>query len=270
LTTVNDDTPTIAETAWKLTTVKAAGELPRHYHQRGLADFTSRRGAHADVEEVQMRSDSEIKRDVEEELRWNPNIDPTDIGTAVKNGVVTLTGFVRSYSQKFEAERAAKRVVGVIGLANDIEVRLPSEDERPDPEIARDAVAAIKSWLPASYERIKVLVKSGWVTLEGNVEWNYQRDYAERAVRPLKGVKGVSNFIQLKPRATPVEIKHKIEEAFRRSAELDANRVTVETVGGEVILKGNVRSWAERQEAERAAYAAPGVIKVDNRIVISP
>jgi osmotically-inducible protein OsmY len=217
-----------------------------------------------------MRSDSEIKRDVEEELKWNPAIDPTDIGVAVKNGVVALTGFVRTYSQKLEAERAAKRVAGVVGVANDIEVRLGSGNERPDPELARDAVAAIKSWLPASYEHIKVVVKNGWVTLEGNVEWNYQRDYAERAVRNLRSVKGVSNFIELKPRATPSEIKQKIEEAFRRSAEIDANRVTVETFGSEVVLKGTVRSWAERQEAERAAYAAPGVTKVDNRIVISP
>jgi osmotically-inducible protein OsmY len=189
---------------------------------------------------------------------------------AVKNGVVALTGFVRTYSQKLEAERAAKRVAGVVGVANDIEVRLPTGAERPDPELARDAVAAIKSWLPASYEHIKVVVKNGWVTLEGAVEWNYQREYAERAVRPLKGVKGVTNLIELKPRATPSEIKHKIEEAFRRSAEIDANRVTVETFGSEVVLKGTVRSWAERQEAERAAYAAPGVTKVDNRIVISP
>jgi osmotically-inducible protein OsmY len=217
-----------------------------------------------------MRSDTEIKRDVEEELKWNPSVDPTDIGVAVKNGVVTLTGFVRTYSQKFEAERAAKRVVGVVGLANDIEVQLTSGAERPDPELARDAVAAIKFWLPASYEHIKAVVKNGWVTLEGNVEWNYQRDYAERAVRPLRGVKGVSNLIELKPRVAPSEIKHKIEDAFRRSAELDANRITVEAFGGEVVLKGSVRSWAERQEAERAAYAAPGVTKVDNRIVISP
>ena len=217
-----------------------------------------------------MRSDSEIKRDVEEELKWNPSVDPTDIGVAVKNRVVTLTGFVKSYSEKYEAERAAKRVAGVVGVANDIEVRLPTGAERPDPELARDAVAAIKSWLPASYEHIKVVVKNGWVTLEGAVEWNYQREYAERAVRPLKGVKGVTNLIELKPRATPSEIKQKIEEAFRRSAEIDANRVTVETFGSEVVLKGTVRSWAERQEAERAAYAAPGVTKVDNRIVISP
>jgi osmotically-inducible protein OsmY len=216
-----------------------------------------------------MRSDSEIKRDVEDELRWDPMLDATDIAVAAKNGVVTLTGFVRSYGDKFEAETAAKRVRGVLGVANDIEVRLPEIDKKPDPEIARDAVAALKSELPVSWERIKVIVKDGVVTLEGEVEWNYQRDRAERAVRWLKGVKSVSNLIKLKPQTSPSEIKRKIEEAFRRSAEIDASHITVETNGSEVILRGTVRSWAERREAERAAWAAPGVTKVDNRITIS-
>jgi len=217
-----------------------------------------------------MRSDIDIKRDVEAELRWNPDIDATDIAVAVKNGVVTLTGFVRSYAQKLEAEQTAKRVTGVVAVANDIEVRLPIFNQRPDPEIARDAVAAIQNELPYSSDHIRVVVKDGWVTLEGWVEWNYQRERAERAVRRLRGVKGLTNLIQLQQRVPPAEIKEKIEEAFRRSAELDAARITVETDGGAVILKGTVRSWAERQEAERAAWAAPGVARVDNRIVISP
>jgi osmotically-inducible protein OsmY len=216
-----------------------------------------------------MRTDADIKRDVEEELRWNPDIDATDIAVAVASGVVTLAGFVKSYREKFAAEQAAKRVAGVLGVANDIEVRLPTEDQRRDPEIARDAVAELKIWLPLSYKDIKVTVKGGWLTLEGDVEWHYQRDYAERAVRRVKGVKGITNLIALKPRSQPEEIKKKIEDAFKRSAEIDANRITVEAHGGEVILSGTVRSWAERQEAERVAWAAPGVTKVENRIQIS-
>jgi osmotically-inducible protein OsmY len=216
-----------------------------------------------------MRSDSDIKRDVEAELQSDPSIDATDIAVAVKNGVVTLSGFVPKFMDKLEAEAAAKRVAGVVGLANDLEVRLPLSDKRPDPEIARDAVAAVKTQLPFSWQQIKVIVDKGWVTLEGQVEWNYQREEAERAVRRVKGVTGVINTILLKPRVEPSEIKRKIVEAFRRSAEIDASRITVETNGGEVVLRGTVRSWAERQEAERAAWKAPGVTRVVNQIAIA-
>jgi osmotically-inducible protein OsmY len=220
--------------------------------------------------EVIMKSDSEIERDVKEELQWDPDLDATDIAVSVKKGVVTLAGFVKSYTDKYEAEAATKRVAGVVGIANDLEVRMPAVDERPDPDIARDAVAALKSQLPISSENMKVIVKSGWITLEGEAEWQYQRQTAEKAVRRIKGVKGVSNAILLKPRAEPTEVKRKIQEALRRSAEIDANRITVEARGGEVVLKGTVRSWIEREEAERAAWAAPGVVKVEDRIVVSP
>jgi osmotically-inducible protein OsmY len=217
-----------------------------------------------------MRSDSDIRRDVEDELRWDPDLDPTDIAVSVNSGVVTLAGFVHSYTQKYQAETAAKRVAGAIGVVNDLEVRLPGIDERPDPEIARDAIARIKSELPFSWEKIRVVVKNGWLTLEGEVEWNYQRQRAEEAVRRVRGLKGVTNSIEVKPRVAPMDIRRKIEEALRRAAELDASRITVETTGNEVVLRGTVRSWAERQEAERAAWAAPGVAKVDNRIIVSP
>ena len=217
-----------------------------------------------------MKSDHEIELDVKDELQWDPNLDAADVPVSVKKGVVTLAGFVKNYADKYEAESAAKRVAGVLGIANDIEVRIPSVDERPDPEIARDAVAAIKNQLPISSEHIKVIVKDGWVTLEGRVEWQYQRNTAETAVRRIKGVRSVSNLIQLKPRAQPSEIKRKIQDAFKRSAEVDANRITVEANGGEVVLKGTVRSWVEREEAERVAWAAPGVTKVEDRIVVSP
>jgi osmotically-inducible protein OsmY len=217
-----------------------------------------------------MKSDTEIERDVKDELQWDPDLDATDIAISVKKGVVTLAGYVKSYTHKYEAEAAAKRVAGVVAIANDLEVRIPSVDARPDPDIARDAVAAIKTQLPISSQHIKVVVKNGWVNLEGQVEWQYQRLAAENAVRRLKGVKGVSNLIQLKPRAQPAEIKQKIQEAFKRNAEVDANRIIVETDGSEVILKGSVRSWIEREEAERVAWSAPGVTKVEDRIIVSP
>ena len=217
-----------------------------------------------------MLPDKEIERALIEELEWDPDLDATDIAVSVNSGVVTLAGFVKSYTDKYEAEAATKRVNGVVGLANDIEVRIPSIDERPDPDIARDAVASIKSQLPISWERIKVVVRSGWVTLEGQVEWRYQRMTAESAVRRIKGVKGITNSIALKPQVEPKEIRRKIKEAFHRNAQIEADGITVEANGGEVILKGTVGSWIERDEAERTAWSAPGVIKVEDRIVVSP
>ena len=217
-----------------------------------------------------MKSDSEIERDVREELKWDPDLDATDIAVAVKNGVVTLAGFTKSYTDRLEAELAAKRVAGVHAVANDIDVRLPAIDQRPDPDIARDAVVALKSELPISHDRIKIIVKDGWITLEGAVEWQYQKTTAETAVRRVKGVKGVTSVIAVKPKVEPSELQRKIMEAFKRNAEVDANRITVEAHGSEVILKGTVRSWIEREEAERVAWSAPGITHVEDRIVVSP
>lgn len=217
-----------------------------------------------------MKTDAEVERDVKDELGWHPDLDATDVAVKVHNGVVTLAGFVKSYLDKYEAEQAAKRVAGVVAVANDIEVRLPNIDQRPDPDIASDAVAALKSALPITSDRIKAIVKAGWVTLEGNVDWNYARIAAENAVRRVKGVKGVTNAIVLKPSVVPSQVKQKIMDAFKRNAEVDANHIQVETNGNEVVLKGTVRSWMEREEAERVAWSAPGVSKVDDRIVVRP
>jgi osmotically-inducible protein OsmY len=218
---------------------------------------------------TQTRSDNSLRDDVLLELKWDPKISSaSDIAVAVKDGVVTLSGFVPSFWEKDAAEKAVKRVYGVRGIANDIEVKLFWQ--RTDPEIARDAVHELESHVSIPADRIKVTVKDGWVTLEGTVDWEFQKILAKSAVKKLKGVTGVTNKLQVTPKASAAEVKSKIEEALRRSAELDARRITVEIEGSTVKLYGSVSSWAERDEAERAAWSAPGTTMVENHILVNP
>jgi osmotically-inducible protein OsmY len=217
-----------------------------------------------------MKSDADIKRDVEAELKWDPQIDETDIAVKVNGGAVTLSGYARNYFEKHQAEQTAKRVAGVSAVADDIQVRLGRIANTTDPEIAREAIAALKSELPMSWEKLKVIVDNGQVRLEGKVEWNFQREQAEAALRRVSGVLSLRNHITVVPRVTPGDIKLKIEEAFRRSAEVDAGRITVDTRGSEVTLSGQVRTWAERSQAQQTAWSAPGVTLVTNNLQVSP
>jgi osmotically-inducible protein OsmY len=214
--------------------------------------------------------DKDLKQHVQNALDWEPSVDATDIGVSVDEGVVTLRGNVASYSEKIAAERVALRVYGVKAVANDLVVRLVSSYQRTDTEIAQAALAALKWHTVVPDDRVTMTVKDGRITLGGTLDWQYQKDAAGRAIRDLTGVKGVTNEIRVQPRVKTADVRDKIEAAFKRSAEIDARRVNVTAEDGKVILSGNVHSWAERQEAERAAWAAPGVSHVDDRLTVTP
>jgi osmotically-inducible protein OsmY len=221
-----------------------------------------------------MKTDAELQRDVMDELKWEPTIRAAEIGVGTKDGIVTLSGYVDSYAKKRAAERAVMRVFGVKAVAEELQVRLPSSFERSDSDIAQAASHAIQMnvWVTYMIQRIKVAVQDGWITLSGDVDWPYQKDTAGDTLRNLIGVKGLSNNISIKPIITKMEqdVKDEIEGAFKRNALLDARRITVEISGSCVILRGNVRSWAEREQVEWAASAAPGVSEVESNIIISP
>ncbi len=218
---------------------------------------------------VSTRTDEDIQADVLDELKWDMRVRPNEIGVVVKDGVVTLTGWVDSYLKKLAAEEAAHRVPGVKAVANDIEVRLPGSAERTDADLAAAVLNALKWDAAIPADKLDVTVSRGWVTLKGEIDYAFQKRDAERAVERLAGVKGVTNLIVVKPRVAPGDLKQQIEKALVRNAETDAQRITVEVQGSKVILRGTVRSYVEKKAAEEAAWSAPGITEVDNRIVIS-
>jgi osmotically-inducible protein OsmY len=213
--------------------------------------------------------DINLRQNVLEELEFDPVVDASKIGVAVENGVVTLSGRVGSYAEKIAAERIVQRVRGVRAVAQEIEVRYPNEKKDADDEIAQRAAKILEWDASVPLGKIDVKVERGWITLSGDVAWQFQRHAAEAAVRKLSGVSGVTNSILIRPRVDPINVKHRIEEALKRNAELEADAIRVTVSGGKVTLEGNIRAWRERKVAERAAWAAPGVVMVEDRLTVA-
>ena len=215
-------------------------------------------------------TDRQIQEDVQQALDWEPSVDAAEIGVTVEKGVVTLRGDIQSFAEKEAAERVALGVYGVKAVANDLAVRLGAERKRTDSDIAQAIVSALRWSASVPHDKIDVAVTNGWVKLSGKVDWDYQRAAAGRIVRDLTGVVGVSNAITVEPHVSVTDVKSKIEAALKRSAEVDARRISVAASDGKVVLSGNVHSWFERDQARRAAWAAPGVKDVEDRIMIVP
>jgi len=217
-----------------------------------------------------MKTDAQLKTDVINELQWDPAINPTNVGVAVSNGVVTLTGHLTTFAEKFAIERAVRRVEGVKALAVELDVKLSANHIRSDTEIAQAAESALRWHALVPDDRVSIKVEKGWVTLGGEVDWDYQRDSAYSAVRSLTGVVGVSNAIMLKPRVTPADIAGRIRSALTRHAEREAKHIEVNVTGSTVTLRGHVDSLAERAAAQGAAWAAPGITSVVNKLAVGP
>ena len=214
-----------------------------------------------------MKTDMDLQRDVAAELSWEPRLKEDEIGIAVHDGVVTLTGSVPDYAQRRIAAKAAERVAGVRAVAQELTVKVPDAFRRSDTDLARQIVNAL-SWDLEVPGTVKARVEDGWVTLDGQVEWQYQRNAAERALRYLTGVKGITNMVTIKPHASPFDVAQRIKAALHRSAEADARKVQVTATDGTVVLTGTVRSWPERADVERAAWSASGVTAVDDRLAV--
>ncbi|GGK18192.1 ornithine aminotransferase [Yeosuana aromativorans] len=215
-----------------------------------------------------MKTDLKIKQDVLDELKWQPNIDETQIGVIVKDGIVTLEGTVDSYTKKIAAEKAVKNVYGVKAVVEDIKVKYNAGDSKTDEEVAKAAVNALQWNASVPSDTVKIKVEDGWVYLSGEVAWEYQKNAAKNAITKLYGVKGVVNNISLKQTLTPFEVENRIAKAFERSAKLESKKIKVEVDGHTVRLNGTVHSVAEKEEARKAAFFAPGVTKVENNLIV--